>query len=110
MPLKIIFFYLLASICCANQFVADLADKPGYNTGTMVVEAGVCGVASWGGKALFDGSDRPDLDFVPAVAISAGGLLLHSVFLRDGASNAGAALSEQLWESGGAFAPVVLNF
>lgn len=108
--MKFIFFFFIASCCLADQFVADLADKPGFNTGTMVLEAGVCGLASWSGKALLDEADRRDVDWAPAAVITVGGLLVHSVFFREGGSKAGDALVEQLYETGGAFVPVIFNF
>jgi hypothetical protein len=108
---------LLLSLCCfwvwgnarADQFTDDLADKPGFNTGTNLIQAGVCGLASWGGKALLDEGNRQDVDWAPALTIFLAGCLVHSVYWGEGGKNAKDALAEQEYETGGLLIPFFLN-
>jgi hypothetical protein len=102
--------------CCvglahSEEFVADFADKPGINYGTMGIETGVFALAGWGGKALFDKTpEGRKMDFVPALAISIVTVFWHIPMYRQGPQELGRALQQDGFEIGGAWMPVIFNF
>ena len=101
----------LVELAHSEQFVADFADKPGMNYGTLTLEGTVWGLASWGGKTLFDKTkEGRKLDFIPAVAISLVTVFWHIPMYRQGQEELGRALQQDVFECGGAFMPVILNF
>ena len=101
---------LAGAKCHAEEFVADLADKPGMNYGTMTLEMVVWGGATLGMKALFDKTkEGRKLDFIPSVAVSLVTIFWHIPMYRQGPQELGQALQQDAFECGGAWLPVVFN-
>jgi hypothetical protein len=100
--LKIALFFIF-SVCRADQYVSDLADKPGLNYGTLTLEAGVCAGVSGLGRMALDDAGQKGLDFIPAVMLTAAGFLIHSQYWSEGGQNARNAWIEQGFESAGSF-------
>jgi len=111
LTLVLIGWLAVSSVCRSEQFVADFADKPGMNYGTMGIETGVFALAGWGGKALFDKTpEGRKMDFVPALAISLVTVFWHFPMYRQGAQERNYAIQQDGFEIGGAWMPVILGF
>jgi len=97
--------------CVADTFIPDFASNPDVTSqGYLIAQGSVFGIISTIGKSMFDstGDYGRSIDWLPCVALSAGQLLIHSVYFSEGGKNQGLVLQEQGWETVGTLMPLVV--
>jgi hypothetical protein len=109
--LTVIILFCVVGLAHSEQFVADFSDKPGMNYGTLTLEAGVWGLAAWGGKALFDKTkEGRKIDFIPSASIFLVTIFWHIPMYFQGPEEFKQAWIQNGFEGGGAWIPVIFNF